>query len=132
MRSWIAAGIAAQTSPAPTATTAPSSTPTPEAPPQPKPFAIGTTTYQGVIDRLGKPKSTSAHGDGTKIVVYMSNKTRVKGTSFIPVVGLFAGGAKSRLVIRTFTFGPDGVLQNYSTTDSTADCSVGLFGASCK
>jgi hypothetical protein len=108
------------------------SQPTPMPTPTAAPFTIGTTTYQTVIDQLGRPSATSALGDGTKVIVYMSSRTKVKGASYVPIVGLFAGGAKSRMVIRTFTFGPDGLLQNYSTTDASADCSAGLLGAKCK
>jgi hypothetical protein len=100
--------------------------------PTPEPFTVGVTTYQSITDQLGKPQSVSILGDGTKIIVYMSSRTKIKGASFVPIVGLFAGGAKSRMIIRTFTFGPDSVLRNYSTTDSAADCSVGLLGAKCK
>lgn len=96
-----------------------------------EPFAIGATTEQIVMERLGKPNSTTAMGDGTRILVYVSSKTRVKGASYVPIVGLFAGGAKSHVVVRTFSFGPDGVLRNYSTTDTSADCNVGLFNAGC-
>lgn len=127
---FFAAALAAQAVPAATSTPTPTPTPTPSA--QPELFVIGTTKEQDVMAKFGRPNSISALGDGTHIIVYMSTKTRVKGTSYVPIVGLFAGGAKSHMVIRTFTFGPDGILRNYSTTDSSADCSAGLLGASCK
>lgn len=94
-------------------------------------ITIGTTTMQAIMDQFGKPNSSTALGDGTQILVYVSGKTHVKGTSYVPIVGLFASGAKSSMAVRTFTFGPDGVLRNYTTTDTSADCSAGLLGASC-
>lgn len=69
--------------------------------------------------------------DGTKIAAWASTRTRVKGASFVPVIGMFAGGAKSRVSVKIFTFGPDGLMKSFTATDSNTDCNVGVQGADC-
>src|ERR1700722_8009474 len=74
-------------------------------------FKVGTATYADVTARLGRPSSFSVLSNGVRIAAYVGVKTRVKAASFIPIVGLFAGGATSDASVVTFTFGPDGLLQ---------------------
>jgi len=67
---------------------------------------------------------TEANSDGTVTVRYSSVKTRVKGTTFIPIVGMFVGGAKGTSSVRSFTFGGDGRLKSFATGDFQTKCSV--------
>lgn len=78
--------------------------------------------------KLGKPQATSTNSDGTEVLTYVSMKSRVKAATFIPVVGMFAGGATASTAAIVFTFGPDGLLKNLSTSASNIDCGMG----SCK
>lgn len=91
-------------------------------------FKVGTATVQDVEGRLGKPQGTATNSDGTATITYVSAKSHVKGASFIPLVGLFAGGATASTSATVFTFGPDGLLKATSTNTSNVDCGVG----SCK
>lgn len=124
----ILAAMVVQAAPAP-AVTAP---PAPPAVAAPKPdYQVGVTTLAEVAAKLGKPGSTTAMSDGTTIVSWVSTRTRVKGASFVPVIGLFAGGAKSQISIKVFTFGPDGLLKSFTSTDSGGDCNAGIAGTVC-
>lgn len=118
----LAAQIVAAPSPQPTPV--PTATPAPE-------YQVGVATIADVTAKLGKPNSVTSMSDGTKILVYYSSHTRVKGASFVPVVGLFAGGAKSRMSFKIFTFGPDGLLKSLTSSESQADCNVGIGGGGC-
>ena len=95
-------------------------------------YQVGKTTFADVTAKLGDPNSSTSMADGTRIVAYATSRTRVKGSSFVPVIGLFAGGAKSRMSVKVFTFGPDGVLKSFTATDSNANCNAGITGANCR
>jgi hypothetical protein len=95
-------------------------------------FKVGVTTYSDVAARLGKPSSVSVMSNGTRIVAYVGFKSHVKAATFIPIVGLFAGGATGDTSVATFAFGPDGVLQSSSATNAQVDCSVGIISAGCQ
>lgn len=111
---------------------APIPKPAPPAAAQPQQeFQVGTSTLPDVIAKLGKPGTITAMSDGSKIAAWVSTKAHAKASSYVPIVGLFAGGAKSHVSIKVFTFGPDGLLKSYTSTDSNADCNAGILGAEC-
>ncbi len=94
-------------------------------------FRFGIDTLANVTAKLGKPNNKQLAADGTTTIAYISVHTRIKGASFIPVVGLFAGGAKARTASKTFVFGADGFLKSYSSGDSQVNCGASPFGAGC-
>lgn len=97
----------------------------------PAEFRVGTDTAETVQSKLGKPFMIQRQANGSMMLIYSSTRTRVKGTSFIPVVGLFAGGAKSKASTKIFFFGPDGRLTNYTDSAANADCNVSIAGSRC-
>jgi len=56
--------------------------------------------------------------DGSVLVVYHYAESSVRAASFIPIVGMFAGGADVRANAVSLTFGPDGKLKNTTATSS--------------
>jgi hypothetical protein len=103
-----------------------------KAPPAPAPtFMVGTDTITTVEAKLGKPAATTRLGDGTTIIVYMDVRAHAKATSFVPIVGLFAGGAKGATEIRTFTFDSGGILRSDTDTTSNVNCNSSIAGAHC-
>src|SRR5579859_2878429 len=89
-------------------------------------FQKGVTTEADVVKALGPPQSTTTLGDGRRLVIYSGMHGQVKGATFIPVVGLFAGGATVHQSTVVFTFGQDGKLVEYSSTQSNADSTSGV------
>jgi outer membrane protein assembly factor BamE (lipoprotein component of BamABCDE complex) len=81
----------------------------------------GKTTYAEVIARLGAPMMATKAGDGTQMAVYSFSKSQIAGATFIPVVGMFAGGMKMDGNVVTFTFDQAGVLKDYTTSTSHID-----------
>jgi len=111
---------------------APASAPAPVSATAPAPdYVVGTTTIDQVRTKLGKPASVQKTSDGTTTLIYYSIHAHAKGTAFIPVVGMFAGGAKSSLSYKVFMFGSDGLLKSFTSSDTNSDCSGGLQGVSC-
>jgi hypothetical protein len=112
---------------APTATQAPS----PVAPAPAPDYKVGVSRLSDVIAKLGKPNTVTTISDGSIVAAFVSTRTRVKGASFVPIVGMFAGGAKSKISVKVFTFGADGLLKSFTSTDSGTNCSVGIQGSNC-
>lgn len=89
-------------------------------------FKIGVDTAETIKAKLGKPNMVEANSDGTTTIRYVSVHTKIKGSTFIPVVGLFAGGAKGKSTTRSFTFNADGTLKNFASGDFETNC--GMMG----
>jgi hypothetical protein len=94
-------------------------------------FKAGVATEADVITELGAPLSSSTISDGTSILVYSSLHTKPNVASFLPVVGLFAGGASAKATTIVFMFDAGGVLKSATTNATNIRCSVSLFSASC-
>lgn len=82
----------------------------------------GKTTYADVIATFGKPSSVTVMDDGEKTVAYTHAESRIKAATFIPVVGLFAGGVDATSDSVLLTFNKNDILTKKST--STSDTSI--------
>lgn len=90
-------------------------------------FQKGVTTEGDVLRALGPATTTSSNSDGSAMLVYTGVHARAKAASFIPIVGIFAGGATAEATSVAFRFGPDHRLIDYWTTHGQTD--VGMGGA---
>jgi hypothetical protein len=80
-------------------------------------FQKGVTTEAEVVAALGKPISATSSMDG-RIISYASINTSIRGATFVPVVGLFAGGSDMKINSATFSFDASGRLTNYHLSDT--------------
>jgi len=94
-------------------------------------FQIGVATPEDVIAKLGPPMTVLKNSDGTEMLTYVRSASHVKAASFIPLVGLFAGGAVSHSSSLVFMFDTKGLLKSTSSSSSNLDCSALLVGANC-
>ncbi|MDH4481432.1 MAG: hypothetical protein QE279_01845 [Rhodoferax sp.] len=80
-------------------------------------FKEGETTEAQIIAKLGKPTSVSI-ASGMKFISYSGMQYQVKGATFIPIVGAFAGGADYTMSMAMYQIGANGVLEKitYSTS----------------
>ena len=90
-------------------------------------FVSGRTTEADVVDRLGQPNSSTTESDGTKIDVYVYTEAHATAATYVPVVGLFAGGARGTGTTATFTFDASGLLKAKSTGQSNSQVNAGLL-----
>jgi hypothetical protein len=95
-------------------------------------FRPGVATYQDVVGALGRPQTEMLDSDGTRTIQYGAIRAHAKAASYIPVVGLFAGGAIGTSSAVAFTFGPDGLLKRYTTQTTRIDCGAAIAGMNCK
>jgi outer membrane protein assembly factor BamE (lipoprotein component of BamABCDE complex) len=86
-------------------------------------FKPGETTKEQVIAALGFPTTQVHSADGTWLLMYSYAKSHVRPETFIPFVGLFAGGVDSSGNSVMLKFDADGKLM--STTSSTTTIRTG-------
>ncbi|MGC1305240.1 MAG: hypothetical protein WA840_22960 [Caulobacteraceae bacterium] len=94
-------------------------------------FQSGVATIADVTGKLGRPNADDANSDGTRTIRYVSISARPKAVSFVPIVGMFAGGSVGSSSSVSFSFGPDGKLKGYSTENTRTECGAVITGAHC-
>ncbi len=94
-------------------------------------FKKGETTKEQVITKLGKPDTFGIDSDGNEIVTYTYAYMRPKGATFIPIVGIFAGGTNTTSSITTFTF-KNNILEKYTSSNSELEGKMNLNSTSPK
>ena len=94
-------------------------------------FKVGVATPDDVIHKFGKPLSVMKTSDGSETLIYGWTNTHAKAATFVPIVGMFAGGATGQTSSTTFVFGPDHLLMNSSSNVTNVDCSMHGVGMSC-
>lgn len=101
---------------------------------------VNVSTKEDVRRILGQPNSISKHSGSLAMIPglpassassiieswnYTHIAVEVDGATFIPIVGLFAGGATSNLTSFTVVFDDKGVARHLSSTQSTGQSGVG-------
>ncbi|MES2253660.1 MAG: hypothetical protein V4559_01320 [Pseudomonadota bacterium] len=90
-------------------------------------FQNGVTTRAQVIAKLGQPNQATLSSDGTRIDIYVHVSASADGATFIPVVGLLAGGANSKTNTAIFTYDKDGMLKTAATSIGQSRVNTGLL-----
>jgi outer membrane protein assembly factor BamE (lipoprotein component of BamABCDE complex) len=88
-------------------------------------FQKGKTTRAEVEAALGKPNGVSHSSSGVTAISYVFVTASPKAATFIPIVGMFAGGANAESATATFAFGPDNVLISSSSGSSRTSSAMG-------
>lgn len=91
-------------------------------------FKEGTSTETQIVGRLGKP-TTVTISNGLKFITYTGMQYQTKAATFIPIVGVFAGGADYTMSIATYQIGHDGILQKVTYTSSGSGTRMGVTPA---
>ena len=90
----------------------------------------GETTRQQVLKLLGSPDQITKDGSGNVTFQYMHVRATPKAESFIPVVGMFAGGANVQNQLLMVTFGKDEVVTDLISTYGASESGVGASAGS--
>ncbi|WP_158923487.1 outer membrane protein assembly factor BamE [Acidisphaera sp. S103] len=69
---------------------------------------------------FGAPNGKSFTENGDEVWTYSYSKTQVNAATYVPVVGMFAGGAQSDTSVLTVTFDRNGVVKAYGTENAHA------------
>lgn len=93
-------------------------------------FKRGVTTQADVIAALGEPNTRATLDDGSSQIGYIHAQATTKPATFIPIVGIFAGGMDTESTTVNFVFDANGTLK--STSSSTSAMDTNMFGATSK
>ena len=86
----------------------------------------GQTTVQETVALLGEPTSRVSPGDGSTTLVYVYAESKIRASSFVPIVGAFAGGSDVRSSMATLHFDAAGKLDNITSSSSQYGTGTGL------
>lgn len=86
----------------------------------------GETTEAQVVQMFGPPTVRTRQADGTVLLAYSHVDMRIRPATFIPFVGLFAGGSDTQTSSVALRFGPNGKLLD--TTSSVSSMSSDING----
>ena len=89
-------------------------------------FRRGVTTEQQVESALGSPQGSGLNSNGTITLTYMYTHASPKAVDFVPIVGLFAGGATGEQTTVVFTFAKNGTLESYTASHAKSNVRTGL------
>jgi outer membrane protein assembly factor BamE (lipoprotein component of BamABCDE complex) len=89
-------------------------------------FHKGDSSIHDVISALGKPNSQSISTDGNRTACYTFVQSTARPESFIPIVGVFVGGADAHTDMTCFTFDSEGILSNYTSTTAESGAGYGF------
>ena len=87
----------------------------------------GVTTKAEVIKKLGTPFGTGITDSGKEKLDYVFIRTKTKAKNFIPVVGLFVGGADQERQTLQILIGKDGKVENLSFNKTNDEIKMGIF-----
>ena len=91
-------------------------------------FKENVATESEIVAKLGRPTSTMIMS-GMRMIVYSGMQYRTKPESFIPIVGLVAGGADYAYSSAVFQIGEDGILKKITYTSSGSGVRQGVTPA---
>lgn len=91
-------------------------------------FTKGKTSYNEVISKLGQPNTVTSTADGQRHIAYTFIHAQPRAASFIPIIGGLVGGADSTMNMVMITFDKDGLLKDYTSTQSNYGSGTGFAG----
>jgi outer membrane protein assembly factor BamE (lipoprotein component of BamABCDE complex) len=68
----------------------------------------GVTTKAELIAKLGEPNSTTQRGDGGEMLMWRYTESQTNAATYVPIVGMFAGGRSTSATVLTVMVGADG------------------------
>ena len=86
----------------------------------------GQTTQQQVLMGLGSPDLITKTSNGDTVYVYRYARAAARPESFIPLIGAFVGGVDVQGQMTRVTFGPDGTVKDFVSTQSGTELNKGL------
>lgn len=81
----------------------------------------GKTTKQEIQTMLGEPNARRYGADGKEVWVYSYAQAQARPATFIPVVGLFAGGMDGSAKKLIFAFDEKGILQKQGSGEGQSE-----------
>jgi len=87
----------------------------------------GETTEKELISNLGAPMTVSIMPDGLKLMMYMHVYSQAKASSYIPIVGSFAGGTDTDTQMLQIWIDQDGLVKNFVYSNNESEINTGIL-----
>lgn len=87
-------------------------------------FKEGESTESAIIAKLGKPSMVTMNGT-MKVISYTGSQYQTKAASFIPVVGLFAGGGDMAVKTVSYQINQAGILEKIIYSEYNTNTRMG-------
>ncbi|NQW81079.1 MAG: hypothetical protein HQ445_07880 [Polaromonas sp.] len=87
-------------------------------------FKTGESTEADIVAKLGKPTGVFIT-NGVRMIQYAGMQYQTRAATFIPVVGLFAGGADMQMSQVLFQFDAQGKLAKTATSEHITESRIG-------
>lgn len=91
-------------------------------------FEEGKTTEAQIIGVLGRPTSVTVT-NGMRLITYSGAQYQTNAATFVPIVGLFAGGSNYAVSVAAYQIGMDGVLQKITYSEYGGATRMGMTPA---
>jgi outer membrane protein assembly factor BamE (lipoprotein component of BamABCDE complex) len=85
----------------------------------------GVSTKASIRAAFGAPEGTSFEANGNEIWTYSYVNTSVTPATYVPIVGVFAGGTNVQSSGLTVTFDANGIVKAYAITNGGATSGQG-------
>jgi outer membrane protein assembly factor BamE (lipoprotein component of BamABCDE complex) len=89
-------------------------------------FLAGKTTYEEVVQQLGQPTQVVEKSTGERTAMYSYVNVQARPQSFIPVVGIFAGGADAKSSTAIINFNRNNLFQDFTIMNGELGTSHGV------
>jgi hypothetical protein len=76
---------------------------------------VDQTTKEGTYELFGQPHDIKLLENGESVWIYYSVSMTMNGATFVPFIGLIAGGSNTQTRIANFYFSPDDLYQKVET-----------------
>jgi outer membrane protein assembly factor BamE (lipoprotein component of BamABCDE complex) len=86
----------------------------------------GKTTKAQVVQLLGSPDHVTTRASGDTIFIYQYARASAKPATFIPIFGPLVGGANVQHQMFMVSFGPDGIVRNYTSSYGATEANQNL------
>jgi outer membrane protein assembly factor BamE (lipoprotein component of BamABCDE complex) len=90
----------------------------------------GKTTREQVVSLVGAPDQITRLGNGDMTFTYSYMRATPKAATFIPIIGIFAGGSDVQHQMFIVTFGPDNIVKDLFSTQGASEASMGIASGS--
>lgn len=87
---------------------------------------MGEATVEQTITLMGPPTMDTSSSDGSRRLTYIFTAASVKAATFVPIVGIFAGGTEVRSDSVTLVFDQAGKLKDVTKTLTATETSNGV------
>ena len=79
-------------------------------------YQKNVTPCASIVEDLGQPLELVTEADGSRLMTYGKSTSKVRGATFVPIVGLFAGGVDTQYDLVQIKCDAQGVYQEHKSS----------------